>query len=339
MAKKAVFVTAALLMMASVVVYANDQGGAKIKPHGPLVFATVVKSIAFNWFKRMETGVVQFGKDKGVKAFMQGPSVADSAAQVSMIQELIAQKPTAILNVPYGVEEQEPVQKKAMDAGIIVVTMESSNAKNAHYDVEAFDNKAFGEELMRQLAAAMSKKGKYIQFVGALSNKSHGEWTDSAVAYQKANFPNMEFIGKYESKEDVETAYQITKDMLKAHPDLAGIQGSAAGDTAGAARAVQEAGLAGKIAVGGTGIPSYSGDFLKSGAMTFAIAWDPRTQGYAANVVALKIVNGEKITDGMDLGVPGYNKIKLVTNTNGVKVIYGSAWIQFKVDNLDQYPF
>ena len=54
------------------------------------VMVTVVKSIAFNWFKRMEVGVNQFGKDNGVKASMQGPSQADSAAQVAMIEDLIA---------------------------------------------------------------------------------------------------------------------------------------------------------------------------------------------------------------------------------------------------------
>jgi len=80
-----------------------------------LVFATVVKSVAFNWFIRMEEGVLQFGKDYGVKAFMEGPSVADSAQQVAIIEDLIAQGVDAIINVPYGVEEHEPVQKKAMD--------------------------------------------------------------------------------------------------------------------------------------------------------------------------------------------------------------------------------
>ena len=42
------------------------------EPAEDLVFATVVKSIAFNWFLRMETGVLEFGEDQGVQAFMEG---------------------------------------------------------------------------------------------------------------------------------------------------------------------------------------------------------------------------------------------------------------------------
>jgi simple sugar transport system substrate-binding protein len=36
----------------------------------------------------------------------------------------------------------------------------------------------------------------------------------------------------------------------------------------------------------------------------------------------------------MDLGVPGYENIRL----DG-KVIYGNAWIDMTPENMDQYPF
>lgn len=306
-----------------------------------MVFATVVKSIAFNWFKRMETGVLQFGKDQGVKAFMEGPSQVDSAAQVGIIEDLIAQKVNAICNVPYGVPENEPAQKKAMDAGIIVVGHEAATAKEGtlHYDVEAFDNCAYGEEMVKELAARMGEEGKYMQFVGSLTNASHNEWMDCAKAYADKNYPKLEFVSKYESKEDQEVAYNTMKDVLRTHPDIKGVMGAAAGDVVGAGRAIEEAGLQDKIAVVGTSIPSYAGELLKTGAVDLAMAWDPATAGYACNMVALKMIKGEEIKDGMDLGVPGYEKIKLVKGVNGVMVIYGSAWIKMDAKNMDQYPF
>jgi len=302
MSRKAILLIFVFMIMGGVLF----SGGKKEAVEEEYVFATVVKSIAFNWFLRMETGVKDFGEDYGVKAFMEGPSVADSAQQIAIIENLIAQGVDAIINVPYGVEEHEPVQKKAMDGGIIVVTHEASFVKNAHYDVEAFDNAGYGEEMMKELATRMGEKGKYVQFVGSLTNASHNEWTDAALAYQKKHYPGMEFIGKYESKEDINVVYDIIKDLLKTHPDLKGVQGSAAGDVVGAGRAIQEAGLADKIAVVGTSIPSYAGELLGTGAIDLAMAWDPATAGYASNVVAYKILKKESITDGMDLGVPGY---------------------------------
>lgn len=306
-----------------------------------LVFATVVKSIAFNWFLRMGTGVEDFGKDYKVKAFMEGPSQVDSAAQVAMIEDLIAQGVDAIVNVPYGVPENEPAQKKAIDAGIIVIGHEAATAKEGtlNYDVEAFDNCAYGEEMVKEMATRMGEEGQYMQFVGSLTNASHNEWMDCAKAYAEKNYPNLEFIAKYESKEDQEVAYNTMKDVLKTYPDVKGVMGAAAGDVVGAGRAIEEAGLQDKTAVVGTSIPSYAGELLKTGAVDLAMAWDPATAGYAANVVAYKLLHGEPITDGMDLGVPGYEKIKVVKGVNGVMVIYGAAWIKMDASNMDQYPF
>jgi simple sugar transport system substrate-binding protein len=306
-----------------------------------LVFATVVKSIAFNWFKRMETGVLEFGDDYGVKSFMEGPSEADSAAQVQIIEDLIAQGIDGLCNVPYGVPENEPAQKKALDAGIYVVTHEAATATEGtvNYDVEAFDNCAYGEEIMKELASRMGEEGQYVQFVGSLTNATHNEWTDCAQAYQEANYPNMELVGKFEGKEDQEVVYNTFKDLLKTYPDIKGVQGSAAGDVVAAGRAIEEAGLNDQIAVVGTSIPSYAGELLKTGAVDLAMAWDPKDAGYACNVVLHKLIKGEEITDGMDLGVAGFENIKIITGVNGAPVIYGSSWIKIDATNMDQYPF
>ncbi len=334
--KKALCVLLAALVLASVVVVVSGQ---QADPKENFVMATVVKSIAFNWFKRMGEGISQFAKDYHVTAFMQGPSVADSAQQVAIVEQLIARGVNSIVNVPYGVVENEPAQKEAMDKGIIVVTHEAATTKYANYDLEAFDNKSYGEEMMKQLARRMDYEGEYVQFVGSLTNASHNEWQDAARAYQESHFPMMKCIGKYESKEDIEVAYTTTKDLLKTHPNLKGVLGSAAGDVVGAGRAIQEAGLSNKIAVVGTSIVSYAGELLKTGAVDLAMCWDPATAGYAANVVAYRLLKGEPITEGMNLGVPGYEHIHIVKNQYGVPVIYGKGWIEIDASNMDKYNF
>jgi simple sugar transport system substrate-binding protein len=146
-----------------------------VKADKDLVFVSVVKSIGENWFKRYELGIKKFNQDFGVKSIMEGPSQPDSAAQVAVIEDLIAQGVDVIINVPYGVPENEPAQKKAMEAGIIVLGHEAETAKagTLNYDVEAFDNCSYGEEMMRQLATRMGEQGKYVQMVGSLTNASH----------------------------------------------------------------------------------------------------------------------------------------------------------------------
>ena len=52
-------------------------------------------------------------------------------------------------------------------------------------DVEAFQNAAYGENFMKELGELTGGKGKYIQFVGALTSVSHNEWCDAAKALQE----------------------------------------------------------------------------------------------------------------------------------------------------------
>ena len=300
-----------------------------------LKFGTVVKSSAFNGFIRMDEGVKQFAADTGIDAFQQGPSEADAAMQIQVAEDMLAQNVDALLVVPYQVPPMEPVMQKAMERGVVVVTHEASDVQNAIFDIEAFNNADYGRHLMDNMAACMDEEGKYAVFVGSLTSTSHNEWVDAAIAYQQEKYPNMEMVGsKNETADDVAKAYQITKELLKTYPDLKGFQGSAATDVVGVGQAVEEAGLQDQTCVVGTSITSYAGDGLATGAIDVASAWDPAMAGYAMNAVAQKLLAGEEITDGMDLGVPGYEKIIL----DG-KVIYGSAWIDITEENKLDYNF
>jgi simple sugar transport system substrate-binding protein len=296
---------------------------------------TVVKLSGIAWFNRMEEGVKQFAKETGHNATQVGPATADAALQVQMIEDLIARGVNAVTVVPNSPEALEPVLQKALSRNIVVVGHEASSLKNVTYDVEAFNNAAYGEHLMEAMAKGMGGKGEYAVFVGHLTAKTHNEWVDAAVALQKSKYPDMKLVTtKIESNENQQTAYQKTKELLRTYPNLKGIQGSAGEDVVGAALAVEEAGLTGKVTIVGTSLVSVSGPYLESGEITMISFWDPAKAGIVMNKVAAMAIEGKKVEDGMDLGVEGYNKIKL----DG-KVIYGQAWVDVTKDNMKDYNF
>lgn len=300
-------------------------------------FATVVKLTGVGWFDRMEKGVNQYNDDYDcVTAFQQGPSQADAALQVQVIEDLIAQGVDAINVVPFQPESVEPVLAKAMEQGIVVISHEASNQQNVNYDIEAFDNAAYGEHFMQALAQCMGEEGQYVVFVGSLTSQTHNEWVDAAIAYQEANYPNMELVGdKNESYDDAQTAYEKMQEILVAYPDLRGMQGSSANDVIGAGQAVDEAGLQDETCLVGTSMPSMAGELLKTGAVDMIGFWDPALAGYAMNTLSLMVLNDMAPEDGMDLGIPGYESI---TSPDG-KVWYGEAWNDVTADNVDEWDF
>jgi simple sugar transport system substrate-binding protein len=298
--------------------------------------ATVVKITGINWFNVMETGVKKFGTDNpSVTAFQKGPEKADAALQVPIIEDLIAQKVNSLCVIPMSPESLEPVLKKAMDNKITVITHEASNQQNMDWDIEAFDNTAYGAHLMDALAKGMGEEGEYAVYVGALTSKSHNEWVDGAIARQKAKYPKMTLVvDKIETADDSQKAYEKTKELLKAHPNVKGFEGSASTDVGGIGQAIEEAGLADKTFVVGTSLVSIAGKYLKTGSVDMISLWNPADAGYACNKLALMKLQGKPIGDGTDLGIPGYNKLILKG-----KVLYGNAWIDITKDNMDKYDF
>ena len=296
---------------------------------------TVVKLIGVAWFDRLEEGVQRFGEETGHDVFMTGPPQADAAQQVQIVQDLLAQQPAAIGVVPFSPEALEPVLARAMDQGVVVISHEASSMENVNYDVEPFVNEAYGRQIMDALAQCMEEDGQYAVFVGSLTSETHNQWVDAAIAHQEENYPNMELAGsKNESNDNQQQAYTKAQELLRAYPDLEGFQGSASTDVAGIGLAVEERGVEDQTCVMGTSVPSVSGQYLETGAVDGIFFWDPADAGYAMNEVAVRVLAGEEIQNGDDLGVSGYENV----NVDG-KVIYGDAAVHVTAENMDEYDF
>jgi simple sugar transport system substrate-binding protein len=303
--------------------------------------ATVVKVDGIAWFDRMREGVKQFKADTGQDTWEVGPSQADAAAQVAIIENLIAQGVDAICVVPFSVEAVEPVLKKARDRGIVVISHEASNIQNVDYDIEAFDNKAYGAKLMEVLAKQMGGKGKYVATVGSLTSKSQNEWIDGGIEYQKKNFPEMSFVGnRLETYDDANQDYNKLKEALTTYPDVTGVLGGPMPTSAGAGRLIAERNLKGKLFFSGTGLVSVAGQYLKNGDISYIQFWDPAAAGYAMNELAVMTLEKKQaeMKAGLDLGLPGYGSL-LVPDASKPYLLYGAGWVGVTAANMGDYNF
>ena len=314
---------------------AASNGSAETKD---LVMVTVVKAQTIPWFQRMAVGVADFATETGVDARQEGADDVSPEKQVQIVQDLIAQQPTAITVVPNSPEALESVLKKARDQGIIVVSHEASGIKNVDIDIEAFDNASYGSEIMDNLAECMGETGKYVQFVGGLTAKTHMEWVEAALENQTTNYPDMTRVETpIESTDDQDTAYERAKEILAKYPDITGFQGSAGNDVPGIGRAVQEAGLEDKICVMGTSIPSVANKYLADGSIDKIFFWDPALAGEAQLKIALILAKGGKIEAGTDLGIDGYNDLQPLAGFDNVFV--GAAAVAADKKTAQKYDF
>ncbi len=296
---------------------------------------TVVKIDGIAWFNRMREGVDEWAAETGNNARLVGPAEADPQQQAALIEDMIAQGVDALLVVPMSPEAIEPVLGRAMEQGITVITHEAASQQNTNYDIEAFRNEDFGANLMDRMAACMGEEGEYAVFVGSLGSQTHNQWVDGAIARQQEAYPNMTLVGdKNETFDDQQEAYARAQEVLRAFPNIKGMQGSASTDVAGIGLAIEERGMEDDTCVFGTSLPSIAGQYMETGAVDGIGFWDPKIAGQAMNKVATMVMDGEEITDGMDLGLPGYESVKLEG-----KVIFGEAFVDVDASNMADYPF
>ena len=330
MKKVLTLVLAALLVFSGVAAFAE---GWEI--------VVVPKDASNPWFVRMEVGVNEYAEAHPENTIYQrGTPEIDATLQAQLVQDLIAQDVDAICVVPVDPESLEPVLEQARAAGIVVIAHEGASLVNVDYDIEAFNNAAYGAFIMENLAQAMGGEGVYTTMVAHVTNASHNEWADGGVAYAQENYPNMTLLEaepRVESEDNGDVAYNVAKELFNKYPELKGIMGTSSFDAPGVARAIEELGLTGKVFTSGTGMPADNAELLKSGAVQSLTLWDPALAGQAMIALAEKLLAGEEITTPLDLGVEGYTALEFREGSE--TVLEGEGWMVITAENVDSLGF
>lgn len=294
-----------------------------------------VPKLVATWFDEFYKGVQKAGTDFGVTVSQQAPAAADPAQQVRLIEDAVNAGNNAILVVPNDAKSIEPVLARAQAQKIVTVTHESPNQKNADYDIEMLDNKAFGRKSMELMVKGMgATSGEYVIFVGSLTVPAHNIWADAAVALAQQKYPGLKQVAsRYPVSEDQNAAREAALSIITAHPNIKAFLTFGSQGGPGASLAIRQKGLNGKITVIATTAPSQAAEYLKDGSMYASVLWDPAEAGYAMIYLAKLVLDGKKGMIGPNLDIPTLGKPYSIS---GNTLIYDRPLIVTK-DNVDQY--
>jgi ribose transport system substrate-binding protein len=231
----------------------------------------------------------------------QGASEWNVTLQVPVLDAVIAKKPDAILIAPTDkVQLIEPL-KKAHDAGIVVVNVDTfigngvfqTGSGDADFPVSyvASDNVLGGRMAARALAKAIGEKGKVY-----VSNVKPGiSTTDQREEGFKAEIsqhPGIEILETQFNDDDANKAAAQVQAVFGRNPDLAGVFGANLFSATGTANGVKQAGQAGKVKIAAFDAPQSVVQELKDGTFEIAIAQHPAEIGYFGVVVAHAVLSG-----------------------------------------------
>ena len=133
---------------------------------------------------------------------------------------------------------EEPI-KKAMEAGIPVVTFDADSPNSGRYSFLATGNKAAGAMAANYLASALGEKGD-VALVTLPGQLNHEERTAGFVETIEANYPNMKVVQVANGGGEQTTAAAAASGILQANPSVVGLFCTDATSGVGAVAAITE---------------------------------------------------------------------------------------------------
>jgi len=270
--------------------------------------AVIVKTVNSTFWQNVQKGADAAAKESGGKHTItfQGPaSEAAIADEVNMVENAVNRKVEGIVLAPSDPDALAPAVKKAWEARIPVVLIDSQLAAGSEQYYQSFlatDNKKAGELAAQAMIEKVGQTGKIAVMSYVAGTGSEVGRVGGFVDYIKAH-SKLEIVGPFYSQSQMATALNQTTDVLAANADLKGIFGANEPTAIGMGRAIVQAGKAGKVvAIGFDGNEDLQG-FVKDGTLTAIAVQGSYQMGELGVQTIVKAINKEKVGKFVDTGV------------------------------------
>jgi ribose transport system substrate-binding protein len=278
----------------------------------------------------MRKGAEAAAKAVGAKLVFQGAPDFNPVTQVPVLDAIIAKKPDAILIAPTDKDQLIQPLKKANEAGIPVITVDTfigsgvyqTGAGDADFPLAyiASDNLLGGAIAARALAKAVGEKGK-VYVSNVKPGISTTDQREEGFKDEIKKFSGVQVLETQFNDDDANKAASQLQAVFARNSDLDGVFGANLFSALGAANGVQQAGQSGKIKVVAFDAPTSIVDNINSGLVDLAIAQHPAEIGYFGVMAAYAHLTGNSIPTSIGTGFTVIDKSN-VTDKNVAKYIY-----------------
>ena len=269
--------------------------------------AVIVKTANADFWQNVRKGATQAASElKGYTSSFQGAaSDTDLAGQVALVENAVNRKVAAIVLAPSDPEALIPAMKKAWEAHIPVILIDSAAADGAKAYYQSFlstDNNKAGELCAQALIDKIGTSGKIAVMSYTAGSGSEIGRVGGFKKYIEAH-SKLQIVGTFYSNSQMGTALNQTTDVLAANPDLKGIFGANEPTAIGMGRALVQAGKAGKVAaIGFDGNADLQG-FVKDGTIEAIAVQSAYQMGALGVKTAAEVIAHQSVPKFRDTGV------------------------------------
>ena len=279
----------------------------------------------------MNRGAQAAAEALGITVDFQGAEEFDPVLQTPVLDAVIARGPDAILIAPTDTTQMIEPLRRASEAGITVITVDTFIDDGQYQDgvgdgdfplsYVASDNVGGGRMAARFMADAIGGEGQvYVSNVRpGISTTDQRE--EGFKAEMAENYPNVEVLDTQFNENDASLAASQFNAVLARNPDIRGVFGANLFSALGAGNGVEGAGKAGDVTVIAFDAPQSIVDNISSGLVDAAIAQHPAEIGYFGVMAAYAALTGQSVPTSIGTGFTVINADN-VDDPNISKFIY-----------------
>lgn len=261
----------------------NRAGRALAAVRRPVTIGVLLTAQGIPFFDDVLRGVAQAAEeisDYGVTVLTRSIKGYDSAVQCAAIEELRGQVQALILN---------PIDDPAVVEAIGRVSRDGIPVFTINTDIEGSDRLCYiGSDYERSGAAACGMLGLMLPpeseigvLTGSIKVLGHNQRIAGFRRVLKSKYPTFRVADIFETNDDDFVAFQVTRELLEAHPRLNGIFVAAAG-TYGVCRAVLSLHREQSVSIVSMDCVPSTCEMLQKGIIRATICQQPVIQGYQA---------------------------------------------------------
>jgi ribose transport system substrate-binding protein len=270
----------------------------------------IVKTVNSGFWQVVLSGAKKAVADMGIKGlgFTGGPSEADINAELTLIENAVAQKPDFLVIAPTDKTGLNTGIEKAFAAGIKVILIDSAATTKKYDAFLQTNNRGGGVLIADTLAAAIKKKtGSISGQIAYMTHQSNvGSLTerDGGFLAGIAKYPGLKIVRHGDAGGDqVVKPVSFAANTITAFPHLVGYFGDNLYTTNGALTAFAEKKVnMKKVSLVGWDASPSLGAALAAGTLDGLLLQNPYLMGYGGVMYGILATLGVKIPSYLDTG-------------------------------------
>jgi rhamnose transport system substrate-binding protein/rhamnose transport system permease protein len=324
-----------ILLLLFVITSCSEKIPSNIGSQDTIRIGMIPKISGISYFDQCAEGAKEIADQYGMELIYRGPSSADAASQVNIIQDMIYDGVDVIAIAPVDPDAVKVILDEARNKGIIVVTFDADSVEESR---DVFVNQVSAEQLgmhiIDNLVKLIGDEGNYAILTASLTADNQNTWIQWMKAYQADKYPKLNLLTIVPTDEDQQKAYAHTRNLIQAYPELDGIVAMSTEAGPGAAQAVKVLGKKDAIKLYALALPNDMNDYLKEGSVHLTTLWNPYDLGRLTIEVVHTLLQDENIVDGAMYGEIG--PIKYIESE---KTIIMGEPLDFNAMNVDDFDF